>query len=527
MTRRFITYAVSAFVITSGLSSCNDKSSDDLSTDTGMTAETLYSSTAITSFKLKDNSKVLTNLSGVFFTIDLNNAVIFNADSLPYGTNVKKLLMNIGTAGDNKIELTFIQADSLKTATVEYTTSSMDSVNFTKPVTVKVTSVNQSYTREYSIKVNVHQVKSDSLTWGEFQYSALPGTSEGEKIKSSATVEKDGRLFCYTQSGTQYKRADAKANLAEGEQQSWTVNSVNFGFTPDLTSMRASDDSFYVLSTDKKLYASADGLSWTATGESWDYIYGSYDNHIIGVKQDAGKYMHVAYPAPEGFVSTQIPAGCPIKGTSQLLSFKNEWSEKPLAIFVGGRKADGQVSGETWGYDGSTWALLGNLPKGHAYEGVTLVPYFTFKTNSLTWTFTKQSTLFAICGRNSDGYLSSKIYISRDQGLNWHEADELMQLPSDMEKFSSAQGYVCTQYLNAPEEAAGQNAWKSVGTRELPAWWVINDDATESAASRAVSPITSWECPYIYIFGGENLSYEARNQVWRGVINRLTFKPLQ
>ena len=525
MTRRFITYAVSAFVITSGLSSCNDKSSDDLS-DTGMTAETLYSSTAITSFKLKDNSKVLTNLSGVFFTIDLNNAVIFNADSLPYGTNVKKLLMNIGTPGDNKIELTFIQADSLKTATVDYTTSSLDSVNFTQPVTVKVTSVNQSYTREYSIKVNVHQVKSDSLSWGDFQYSALPGTAEGDAVKSSVTVEKGDRLYCYTMSGSQYKRADAKTNLEDGEQRSWNTNSVDFGFTPDLVSMRTSSEGFYVLSTDKKLYSSADGLSWTATGETWDYIYGAYDNHIIGVKQDAGKYMHVAYPAPEGFVSTQIPAECPVSGTSQMLSFNNEWTEKPLAVFVGGRKADGQLSGATWGYDGSTWALLGNLPKGHAFEGMTLVPYFTFKTNSATWTFTKQSTLFAICGRTSDGYLSRRVYISRDQGVNWHEADELMQLPKDMDGFASAQGFVCTQYLNA-SSVSEQNVWKSVPTRELPAWWVINDLAGNSAASRAVSPITSWECPYIYIFGGVDFSYEARNQVWRGVINRLMFKPLQ
>lgn len=526
MTRRFITYAVSAFVITSGLTSCNDKSSDDLSDD-GMTAETLYSSTAITSFKLKDNSKVLANLSGVFFTIDLNNAVIFNADSLPYGTNVKKLLMDIGTPSDNKIELTFIQADSLKTATVDYTTSSRDSVNFTRPVTVKVTSANQSYTREYSIKVNVHQVKSDSLSWGGFQYSTLPGTAEGDVVSSSVTVEKDNRLYCYTLSGSQYKRADAKADLEEDEQRSWTTNAVNFGFTPDLVSMKASDDSFYVLSTDKKLYASADGLSWTATGETWDYIYGTYDNHIIGVKQESGKYMHVAYPAPEGFVSTQIPAGCPVNGTSQLLSFNNEWTEKPMAVFIGGRKADGQMSGAAWGYDGTTWASLGHLPKGVAYEGMTLVPYFSFKTNSSTWTLTKRSTLFAICGRTSDGYLSRRVYISLDQGINWHEADELMQLPKDMEGFASAQGFVCNQSIDASSAVAEQNAWKSIPTRELPAWWTINDLADIQAASRAVSPITSWDCPYIYIFGGENFSHEARNQVWRGVINRLTFKPLQ
>ncbi len=522
MTRRLITYAVSALAITGGLSSCNDKSSDEISTDTGMTAETLYSSTAITSFSLKDNSKVLTNLSGVFFTIDLNNAVVFNADSLPYGTNVKKLLMNIGTPGENKVEVTFIQADSLKSATIEYSTSNNDSVNFTEPVTVKVTSVNQSYTREYRLKVNVHKVKSDSLSWGGIQYSALPGTSS-DNVSSSVTVEKNNRLYCYTLAGSTYNRADAKANLDQGETQTWTTtNSINFGFTPRLSTMTATDDKFYVLADNGTLYSSADGLRWTSTGQTWSHIYGPYSGYILGVKQDAGSYMHVAYPAPQGFTPSAVPAGCPVSGTSQMLSFSNEWSENPIAIFVGGRDSGGQTSGKTWAYDGGSWAALGNLPDNVSYEGITLVPYFTFKTNTSTWTVTKQATIFAICGRNSDGYLSRKIFISRDQGMNWHAADELMQLPAEMPAFASAQGFVCSEYLDASKPA--QSAWTSVALPELPAWWQPYDD---TAVSRAVRPIETWQCPYIYVFGGENAAGHARNQVWRGAINRLTFKPLE
>lgn len=517
MTKRFIKYAFVAFAMATGFASCNDKSSDEPASDTGMTPETLHSSTAITSFKLKDNSKVLANLSGVFFTIDLNKAQVFNADSLPYGTDVRKLLMNIGTPGENKVELTYTHADSLKTTTIEYTTSSLDSVNFTMPVTMKITSVNETYTREYSIKVNVHKVKSDSLTWGGMEYSSLPG-ADGQ-MASSVTVKKGNRLYCYTLSGNKYRRADAAADLEKDEARNWnTVEIADFGFTPNLPTMTTTDDKFFVLSTDGKLYVSTNGLQWTSTGETWTHIYGAYTDYILGVKLENNQYKHVAYPAPQGFLTMPVEGACPISGTSRLMTFTNEWSELPLAVFVGGRSSDGSLSGAAWGYDGESWAALGNLPKGVAYEGVTLLPYFTTKTNTATWTSTQIPTLFAICGRNSDGYLSRKLYISRDQGMNWHEADELMQLPADMPAFASAQGFTCIQYLDANSvDPAG--VWSPVAIKDLPAWWLPQ--------SRAVAPIESWKCPYIYIFGGEDAFGKPRNQVWRGVVNRLTFKPLQ
>ena len=505
------------------MTACNDDDDNSMSVDTGMTPETLQSSTAIASFSLKDNSKILTNLSKVFFTIDLNNALVFNADSLPYGTDVRKLLVNLGTSGENKVEISYIQADSLKLTTIEYSTSSRDSINFTQPVTVKVTSVSQTYTREYNIKVNVHKIKSDSLSWGGMQYAALPGAPTSGNVSSSATVLKSGRLYCYTLTGSQYNRADAKADLGIDENRTWTtVNSVNFGFSPRLSTMNATDDSFYVLSEDGTLYSSADGLSWTSTGQKWSHIYGQYDGYILGVKRESGKYVHSAYPEPQGFNATPIPDGCPVDGTSQVLSFMNEWSQSPMAIFAGGKDSEGRLSNGVWGYDGSSWALLGNLPGTTAYEGITLVPYFTIKTDTSTWTSIRQSTLLAICGRDSDGYLSRKIFISRDQGMNWHEADELMRLPSEMQPFADARGFVCTEYLG--RGASNGGAWTPVPVGELPAWWQIADD---SAMSRAVRPIESWECPYIYIFGGEDAAGHARNQVWRGVINRLTFKPLE
>ena len=57
---------------------------------------------------IKPNSKLLANLDSVFFTIDLNRGLIFNADSLPKDTKITKLVPNIGTSGSSKIELIIV-----------------------------------------------------------------------------------------------------------------------------------------------------------------------------------------------------------------------------------------------------------------------------------------------------------------------------------------------------------------------------------------------------------------------------------
>ena len=44
--------------------------------------------------------------------------------------------------------------------------------------------------------------------------------------------------------------------------------------------------------------------------------------------------------------------------------------------------------------------------------------------------------------------------------------------------------------------------------------------------SRVSKPVTSWECPYIFLFGGKKADGTLQPHVTRGVINRFTFQPL-
>ncbi len=119
-------FAVSAFV------GCN---SSDYTP-----AEDLSSSVAVYSFKLSKDDSVLTNLDTVFFSIDLVNGRIFNADSLPFGTKTDKLVPVINVvSGASAATLTW-KDSSGKDTTSNYITNSTDTVDFSNgPVTLKLT----------------------------------------------------------------------------------------------------------------------------------------------------------------------------------------------------------------------------------------------------------------------------------------------------------------------------------------------------------------------------------------------------
>ncbi|MDE6322241.1 MAG: hypothetical protein K2L93_08090, partial [Muribaculaceae bacterium] len=100
----------------------------------------------------------------------------------------------------------------------------------------------------------------------------------------------------------------------------------------------------------------------------------------------------------------------PVSGTSDMIDIDSKWSSKPQKLMVGGRKADGKVSGALWGYDGKSWARISrnDVPAG---EGKTLMLYSTFTTDSTNWTVKEYPTLFTFGGRNSEGVNDACMYI--------------------------------------------------------------------------------------------------------------------
>lgn len=108
------------------LGSCNDKEEEDPEIQ-----EIIYSDVAVKAFSLEKNDSVLAHLDSVYFAIDLNNAVIYNPDSLPIGTEVEKLVLKITLPTVNSATLIEAAAPGAKAKEIDYINSPKDSVNFT------------------------------------------------------------------------------------------------------------------------------------------------------------------------------------------------------------------------------------------------------------------------------------------------------------------------------------------------------------------------------------------------------------
>ena len=140
------------------------------------------------------------------------------------------------------------------------------------------------------------------------------------------------------------------------------------------------------------------------------------------------------------------------------------------------------------------------------------------KPKAFQWLVLSIQHVLAMFGATEMGVAEKTVYISLDQGLNWKKADELMQINNEnIPSRYNAQALVFSSTINA----RSTKQWNELAIKKLPnGWTIVNPFET-----RAITAVTEWECPYIYIFGGENGTI-LYNTVWRGVINRLSFKPI-
>jgi len=470
-----------------------------------------YTSVAVEGFSLTADEKVLVNLDSVFFSIDLNAGRIYNADSLPLGTDITKLVPKISTSNVGAVELTVHRGAPLGDTTYNYLADQHDSIDFSHgPVTLRIKSQDLTYTRDYEVKVNVHNMKPDSLYWNRNARRSLPTVLEAPVAQK--TVEIGGKALCLTVDAS----GAACVALADNPSQEWEMTSVTLpsgAVAGSLTTV--ADNALFITTTDGSVYVSADnGSSWEPTGAVMHSLFGAYEGNLVGARREAsGSWKITSYPVVREF---DAPAGFPVEGASTLISYTTKWSNATIAVMSGGIQADGTLTGASWAFDGTAWARLStsgltSLPAG---DGYAVVPYFAFKTSS-SWRVSRETCLLAFGGRTADG-VSSKVYISWDRGISWKQGDELLQMPDYIPPFAGADAMVFDTTLGS----TASDAWKSTASRELPVWWTV------TPPGRADEAPQTWECPYIYIFGGLDNNGDLSDNVWRGVINRLSFKPL-
>lgn len=482
--------------------SCNKKTDEE--DVIAVTSSTL----AVKSFSLTPDSKVLPRLDSVFFSVDINHGVIYNADSLPKGTKVSRLIPVITFANSmSKVELAF-NKDNRTDTVVNYLTNPSDSIDFSKPVRLNVTAENGVDTYQYLIKVNVHEQNPDSLIWTDFAsapYSTrLPSPLDQKSVKRGETIyslieESDNSFSLLT--------IPSITDPQDNEIQPFSP-----GFIPQLKSFSANDEYLWLLSEEGDLYFSADGNEWMQTGQNWLSVTGVYLNSLLGIKKTAeGQLYHCHYPENPDITDNPVAPSFPLSGTSSLGILPNSWSTQPIALLAGGVTSEGSPVSDIWAFDGSTWTVISNI-NPPALRDCSLIHYVATKKDSSQLANIVFDAWLIYGGIKEDDSVNQTIYVSIDNGITWDTATYFMQLPSQFPSLYECDIFVVDSRLSTDIA----DLWETRSMRPVRLNANVEIEGTD----------ISWDCPYIYFVGGKNSQGILSQDIYRAVLSRLTFTPV-
>ena len=496
MNRFFPLYLSLFLLLAMTMVSCDKKNEPTTTTESEYNAYS-YSTTMVSAFSLKADEKVANNLDSVAFTIDQDKGEIYNADSLPYGTKVSALSVNLTCASTVASRQFIVKNGNVqKDTTITYKNNSSDVIDFTGDVTLRITSYDRAHVRDYKVKVNVHKENPDTILWDDGRRRDLPNVQSN--LIASKTVKQDNLFLCLINDNGTYVLSRSEDPLAG----TWDKTILSLPFIPDVKSFTATASELYILDNNGELFKSEDkGENWIDCEVIWCSIIGGYGDKLLGLMRDGDDYVYVEYCLGSASVGSVADANFPISGMSQMEMASNKWTSSQQAMIAGGMLADGTLSNLVWGYDGKSWAPIcadNVLPE---LLEPALFSYYSYVVPEGTATPVKRVTWMVVGGKLNNGAFNTTTYISRNQGINWSKGESGLQMPEYFPLFSGAQIYVFDRTHNASGMLHAYNPGH-------------------------VTPVTEWESSYIYLFGGYASNGSALNSVWEGVLRRLTYKPV-
>lgn len=210
----------------------------------------------IASFSLSHDS--ISGLSDVKFVIDQVEGLIYNGDSLPFGTDIDQKLWATITFSTAVTEVEIRQQATDETILWTGNTEK-DSINFTKPLEIKTTAMDGFTTKRYLAKLNVHQVLPDTMEWRNI---VTNGVFPGETIQEQKVVvypEGGNTLWMYakTNSGWELRTANIETPA------NWTEQTSVFSYDDiNISQMTVIGDYIFAPGIDGSLYFSTDGKEW-------------------------------------------------------------------------------------------------------------------------------------------------------------------------------------------------------------------------------------------------------------------------
>lgn len=356
----------------------------------------------------------------VKFTIDQITRTIYNRDSLPVGSDLTKMPVTMYSAGAYAMRITTDaqgnDVDTVWTAT--------DSLNLTKPVRFKVYAADETTTRIYTLKVNVHKVDPDSLVWNRYATSF----STGEVTGAQRTVVLNDNIITYASSGDQ---TYAYVNSWKSPAASWDRQQLTGISQANVLSAYVYDGQVYMTTADGRIMTSEDGISWQATTLDGNIrtIVGvvtcNNKPRMIAITEDNGtKTFRVTEDGATWLTQTAtVPQGFPVdnfKGFEQRLST----NKQQYRLTVMGQEdtenaLNDSLSYSWFTYDGIEWTDM---------VGATVL-HLPKMTNPTYMYYNGQTIGF---GYGPEEHFNT-FYWSEEYGLVWKKKTRKMMLPYDFE----------------------------------------------------------------------------------------------
>jgi hypothetical protein len=228
------------------LSSCNEDSSTT-------TAEGASADAQIYSFRvaaIAQNAIDSANypvMEKTIFAIDQFNERIYNIDSLPYKTALKKFAVTLAYATNGIGKLQLVYPDSIS----EWNGS--DSIDFSLNPKINVIAANGTSHKEYTIDIRIHKIDPDTLIWHKI--ATQPNTVGQQKtlLKDNSfytfSIDTDGKFRLYT-----VPKAESLTT--------WVKQDITSVTNIVLESITLFNNTFFAIDSNGQSYSSSDGIAW-------------------------------------------------------------------------------------------------------------------------------------------------------------------------------------------------------------------------------------------------------------------------
>lgn len=388
--------------------------------------ETLSDLAGLTSFSIKDLQ--------VSFQIDEVQQKIFNADSLPFGTNVSSLIAEFSAVPYSKVMVGSVEQQSGVTAN-----------NFTSPVTYSVVAQNGSNTRTYSVVVNVAKVDPKTISWQQIapdagwgSFHTVVATTMGDKFYMFGSTMGSFGAFSFTSNvsndGVAWTRTRAVDNNGDSVPRVEHPALLTFNNKLWLLGGHRPGVGFEFDDVTNKVWSSSDGLQWTADqpadpAERWSkrerigavvfnnklWVIGGNTYPSFGNTNAPGAAFNDVWSSSDGTNWTQVTASAAFiaRTNPAVFVYDNKmW-------IAGGKDNGGNYLNEVWNSaDGNTWTQVSvNTP----FTG-RIAPQVVIHNDQM----------ILVGGENADGAFGD-MWVSENKGVDWTkvEAGNVMALPNN------------------------------------------------------------------------------------------------